>query len=123
MTGIVSEGRQIRSGNDPIAKLGKVFKKPFERFTPKAIIRYFMYMPLNFIPVVGTVLFIILQGKKFGPNAHARYFQLKEMNARQREEFVEKRKGAYTRYDLDIVTKKTRGANAGWQLWCCGSAV
>lgn len=48
--GIVSEGRQLKSGGDPIAKLGKLLKSPFEKFTPKALIRYVMYLPLNFIP-------------------------------------------------------------------------
>lgn len=62
-TGIVREGREIKSGNDPIQKLGKILKSPFEKFSPKAIIRYLMYLPLNFIPVVGTVLFIIIQGR------------------------------------------------------------
>jgi hypothetical protein len=97
MTNIVSEGRQIKSGIDSMARLGKLIKKPFARFTPKALIRYLMYLPLNFIPVVGTVLFVILQGRKSGPAAHARYFQLKGLSAHQREEFVEKRKAAYTR--------------------------
>jgi hypothetical protein len=57
-----------------------------------------MYLPLNFIPVVGTVIFIILQGRKFGPTAHARYFQLKKMNKHRQDEFIEQRRGAYTRY-------------------------
>jgi hypothetical protein len=56
-----------------------------------------MYLPLNFIPVVGTVLFVILQGRKFGPTAHARYFQLKQMSKREKGEFIDKRKAAYTR--------------------------
>jgi hypothetical protein len=98
MAEIVSEGRQVKSGNDSIARLGKLAKKPFAKFTPTAIIRYFMYLPLNFIPVVGTVLFIILQGRRFGPNAHARYFQLKQMSKSQKEDFIEKHKAAYTRY-------------------------
>lgn len=62
MTSIVSEGRHIKSGNDSMAKLGTLVKKPFAKFTPKAFIRYLMYLPLNFIPVVGSVLFVILQG-------------------------------------------------------------
>lgn len=63
MTDFVSEGRQIKSGHrDPIAKLGTLVKKPFAKFTPEAIIRYFMYLPLNFIPVVGTAIFLTLQG-------------------------------------------------------------
>lgn len=62
-TNLVTEGRELKSGNDPMAKLGKVLKSPFERFSPSAIIRYVMYLPLNFIPVVGTVVFIGLQGQ------------------------------------------------------------
>lgn len=62
-TGIVSEGREVKSGSDPMQKLGKILKSPFEKFSPKALIRYFIYLPLNFIPVVGTAIFIFLQGQ------------------------------------------------------------
>ena len=102
MTEMVSEGRTIKSGSDSIARLGKLAKKPFAKFTPTAIIRYFMYLPLNFIPIVGTVLFIIMQGRRFGPNAHARYFQLKQMSKPQQDDFIEKHKAAYTRYVIPI---------------------
>ena len=72
--------------------------KPFARFTPTAIIKYFMYLPLNFIPLVGTVLFVLVQGKRSGPNAHARYFQLKGMNKERKEKYIEERRGAYTSF-------------------------
>jgi hypothetical protein len=49
-TGVVSEGRQLKSGSDSIARLGKILKSPFSRFSPKALVRYVMYLPLNFIP-------------------------------------------------------------------------
>ena len=97
-TNLVSEGRQIKPGGDPIAKLGKLFKKPFQKFTPTALVRYFMYLPLNFIPVVGTVMFVVLQGKRAGPAAHARYFQLKQWNSGQKQKHVEEYRAAYTRY-------------------------
>ncbi|KAF2654154.1 hypothetical protein K491DRAFT_694108 [Lophiostoma macrostomum CBS 122681] len=103
LTSLVSTERQVKSGSDPIARMGKIMSKPFARFTPKAIIRYFMYLPLNFIPVVGTVLFIVLQGRKFGPTAHARYFQLKQMGKREKAEFIEKRKAAYTSFGVPAV--------------------
>lgn len=113
---LVAKQRQVKSSGagDAIARLGKLVSKPFAKFTPQAIIRYFMYLPLNFIPVVGTVIFILLQGKKYGPNAHARYFQLKGecssaiwcwydfvdkgtgMSQTQREQQIEDRRGAYT---------------------------
>lgn len=95
---LVSDGRQIQSGRDPIAKLGKLMMRPLAKFTPSALIRYFLYLPLNFIPVVGTVAFVILQGKRNGPAAHARYFQLKKWSKGQREAFVEENQGAYTSY-------------------------
>ena len=97
-TDLVSSGRQIKAGNDPVAKLGKLIKKPFAKFSPDAIIRYFLYLPLNFIPVIGTVMFVVLQGRRAGPAAHTRYFQLKEWNSAQREKHVEEHKAAYTRY-------------------------
>ena len=96
-TELVSGGREVKAGSDPMAKLGKLVKKPFAKFTPQAVIRYFLYLPLNFIPVVGTVIFIVLQGRKAGPGAHSRYFQLKGWNESQKQKHVEERKAAYTR--------------------------
>lgn len=49
-SGIVGEGRQLQSGGDSVQRLGKILKSPFEKYSPKAFIRYFMYLPLNFIP-------------------------------------------------------------------------
>ena len=119
MTTLVSNERQVKSGNDPIAKLGKLVSKPFAKFTPSAIIRYFMYLPLNFIPVIGTVLFVILQGRKFGPTAHARYFQLKQMKKQEKEQFIERRKAAYARCVLVTQLSSKHTDNA--QLRCSGS--
>ena len=101
-TDLVSSGRQIKAGGDPMAKLGKLVKKPFTKFTPTALIRYFLYLPLNFIPVVGTIVFVILQGRRAGPVAHSRYFQLKGWNQVQREKHIEEHKAAYTRYVKSI---------------------
>lgn len=96
-TDLVSGGRQIKAGGDPMAKLGKLVKQPFAKFTPKALIRYFMYLPLNFIPVVGTVIFVILQGRRAGPTAHQRYFQLKGWSSSQQQQHIDEYKAAYTR--------------------------
>ncbi|KAL2037848.1 hypothetical protein N7G274_009322 [Stereocaulon virgatum] len=102
-TNLVSEGRQIKGGNDIMGKLGKITKKPFQKFTPTALVRYLMYLPLNFIPVVGTVMFVILQGKRAGPAAHTRYFQLKQWNSSQRQKHVEEYEAAYTSFGVAAV--------------------
>ncbi|KAL9102037.1 MAG: hypothetical protein Q9163_002770 [Psora crenata] len=102
-TDLVSGGRHVQDGGDPIAKLGKLVKDPFAKYTPSAIIRYLMYLPLNFIPVVGTVMFVVLQGQRTGPAAHTRYFELKQWNKSQREKHVEAYRGAYTSFGLAAV--------------------
>ncbi|TVY50927.1 Outer spore wall protein RRT8 [Lachnellula cervina] len=96
-TGVLAEGRQLKAGNfnDPIAKLGKLIKSPFEKFTPKALIRYVMYLPLNFIPIVGTVIFVLLQGKARGNAVHTR---LKKWSNSQREEWLKENTAPYTAF-------------------------
>ena len=96
---LVGQGRQVKaSGSDPISKLGKMLKRPF------ALIRYLMFLPLNAIPFVGTVIFVILQGRKAGPGAHDRYFQLKGWSSEQRRRHIEEFSGAYTRYVGSVLS-------------------
>ena len=95
--GLVKEGRQVTGAGDPVARLGKMVKKPFERFAPNAVIRYLMYLPLNFIPVVGSVMFVMLQGRRVGPSSHGRYFQLKGWKEEKKTKHVEAYQAAYTR--------------------------
>ncbi|OTB07323.1 hypothetical protein M426DRAFT_318009 [Hypoxylon sp. CI-4A] len=97
-TGVVSEGRQLKSGSDPISRLGKVLKNPFSKFTPKALVRYIMYLPLNFIPVVGTILFILIQGRTRGSSVHGRYFQLKGWTSSQQNDWLKRHTGPYTTF-------------------------
>jgi hypothetical protein len=53
-TNLVSAGREVKGGQgDAIQRLGKALKKPFSRFSVNELVRYFMYLPLNFIP--GTL--------------------------------------------------------------------
>ncbi|KAK7946142.1 uncharacterized protein PG986_010463 [Apiospora aurea] len=99
-TGVVSEGRQLKSGRDPIDRLGKILKSPFEKFSPKALIRYVMYLPLNFIPVAGTAIFIVLQGRTRGQSVHGRYFQLKKWSKSRQSEWLETHTGAYSAFGV-----------------------
>ncbi len=48
--GIVAEGRELKSAGDAIQRLGKALKTPFKRLSVNELIRYVMYLPLNFIP-------------------------------------------------------------------------
>ncbi|OQN96604.1 hypothetical protein B0A48_17034 [Cryoendolithus antarcticus] len=102
---LVARERTVKSGGagNVMARLGKLAGKPFAKFTPQAIIRYFMFLPLNLIPIVGTIAFVVLQGRRTGPQAHNRYYQLKGMDKTQREQAVEKRKAAYASFGIVAV--------------------
>lgn len=108
---LVSEGRQVEGsssrsskGKDPMARLGAIVKRPIEsarEITPESVIKSLLYLPLNFVPVIGTMLYVFVQGKKVGPLLHERYFQLKKWDSEhassdERREWVEKKRAAYT---------------------------
>jgi hypothetical protein len=97
-TKVVEGSREIKAGKfgDPMRKLGKVVKGVGEKYSVKGLVRYLMYLPLNFIPVVGTVVFVALQGKSRGDGVHARYFQMKGWSNTQKEEWLRQHTGAYT---------------------------
>ncbi|KAK4247821.1 hypothetical protein C7999DRAFT_31768 [Corynascus novoguineensis] len=95
---IVAEGREIKTGGDSIQRLGKALKKPFRRFNINELIRYVMYLPLNFVPVVGTVTFLLLRGRSRGESVHDRYFQLKGWPSSRRSQWLKDHKGPYTAF-------------------------
>jgi uncharacterized protein involved in cysteine biosynthesis len=99
---LVSDGRQLKSGGmgDPISRLGKLVKKPFAKLSPAALIRSVLYLPLNFIPVVGTLVYIVVQGKRIGPTAHDRYFQLKGWDRTRKEEWLKTHAPEYTSFGV-----------------------
>jgi len=56
--------------------IGKTLRKPLNKFSTEGILRYLISLPLNSIPIVGTVVFLIWNGVKAGPALHGRYFYL-----------------------------------------------
>ncbi|KAF9886094.1 hypothetical protein FE257_012029 [Aspergillus nanangensis] len=100
---LVAQGRQVdqpssasREGADAISRLGKLVKRPMAKLNPQTILRSLLLLPLNFVPVVGTVVYVFVQGRRFGPVSHERYFQLKGWGGKRSDEWVEEHKGAYT---------------------------
>jgi len=126
MTNLVSEGRQLNmSSNHPLGRLGKMVKKPFARYTPRAFVLYLMYLPLNLIPLVGTIAFATMQGKRSGPTAHERYFQLKRWSTVQKQEWITKHQGAYTSFGIaTMVTEMIPVLNVFFMFTnACGAAL
>jgi uncharacterized protein involved in cysteine biosynthesis len=93
---LVQNGRELTSDNSsPMARLGSLAKKPLSKLSIQPLIRYLFRLPLNFIPVVGTAVFLMVQGREMGPAMHDRYFALKGYTEAQREEFLKRNKAGY----------------------------
>lgn len=100
---LVEKGRPVTtqsSGGKTVRHLGKALTSPLNKFSTDNVVRYLLTLPLNFIPVVGTVFFLGYNGYKAGPGALGRYFQLKGWDKAKRQQFVEKRRGAFTGFGV-----------------------
>ncbi|EAS36474.1 uncharacterized protein CIMG_01828 [Coccidioides immitis RS] len=104
-TALVARGRELDSSGgvgDPIARLGRVVRR---RFTGGGVgsvvtmwLRSLLYLPLNFVPVVGSLMYLVGQGKRVGNMAHVRYFELKGWTSEEKERWLKENRAAYTSF-------------------------
>lgn len=59
------------------------------------IIELIVFLPLNFIPVVGTPAFIIITGTRLGKLAHYRWFQIKGFSKVEQKQVLRDRAWEY----------------------------
>ncbi|SPN99752.1 uncharacterized protein DNG_02603 [Cephalotrichum gorgonifer] len=105
--GLVEEGRELHAGGSAMERLGKILKSPLEKFSLKGIIRYILYLPLNFIPIVGTFIFLLVQDWD-GPGltvdillkVGAGYFQLKKWPESRQTDWLKIHVAPYTAFGL-----------------------
>lgn len=76
----------------------EAFIRPFQSLSRDGLIKYLVTLPLNLIPGLGTVAFLILNGQRGGPGWHSRYHQLKGLTKQQRIQFIRERQPEYTAY-------------------------
>ena len=105
---LVQAGR-TRNASSTARNVGSQLVKPLQALSADGLLRYALSLPLNFIPAVGTVLFLLYNGHKAGPGWHSRYFDLKGMSKAQRATFVENRRAEYTAYVTFLVMKSKIG--------------
>ncbi|KZT56005.1 hypothetical protein CALCODRAFT_524429 [Calocera cornea HHB12733] len=124
---LVSRGREIKKTSTG-KRLGAALTRPLARFSPQAVIRYVLSIPLNLIPLVGTVFFILYNGVRGGPGWHDRYFQLKKFDKDQKAAFIHARRGAYSSFGATALALNmvplaslflTFTSEVGAALWAC----
>ncbi|KAG9062995.1 hypothetical protein KI688_004595 [Linnemannia hyalina] len=59
------------------------------------IVLWLATLPLNFIPVAGSVTFCYINGKAMVPDIHRRYFDMKRMTEDERKDWIRKRQADY----------------------------
>lgn len=95
---LVGRSRVLHTdGETPVKMLGKpTTSAVYAPFSLRQIVEFIVLLPLNFIPVAGVPLFLLLTGYRAGPFHHWRYFQLLDMTKKQRKEYIKKRQLSYT---------------------------
>ncbi|KAI4181676.1 MAG: hypothetical protein L6R41_006478 [Letrouitia leprolyta] len=82
---------------DPVKALGKPSTSAvYSPFSLRQVIEFIIFLPLNFIPVAGTPLFLVMTGYRAGPLHHWRYFKLLHFTRKERNTYIAKHKLQYT---------------------------
>ncbi|KAL8968296.1 MAG: hypothetical protein Q9183_002528 [Haloplaca sp. 2 TL-2023] len=99
---LVSTSRPLNpEASDPVKQLGKPMGSAvYSPFSLRQIIEFILFLPLNFIPIAGTPLFIIVTGYRAGPLHHWRYFKFLGFNKKERNRHIQQRKLQYTSFGI-----------------------
>jgi len=83
--------------NDPVRRLGKPTRSSvYGPFSFRQIAEFILLLPLNLVPYFGVPLFLLLTGYRAGPLQHWRYFKLLDLDKKNRNAFVKRRRWQYT---------------------------
>ncbi|KAI9662544.1 MAG: hypothetical protein M1821_008711 [Bathelium mastoideum] len=86
---------------DPLRRLDKPIKPAvYGPFSLRQTIEFIAFLPLNLIPWVGVPLFIFLVGRRAGPLLQWRYFQLREFDRKERNDFIKHYRTSYTMFGI-----------------------
>ena len=96
--GLVASCRLINAhGSTPTQRLGEpTTSAVYSPFSLRQIVEFVLFLPLNFVPVIGTPIFLILTGYRAGPLHHWRYFKLLGLSKHERQETIGKSRLRYT---------------------------
>lgn len=68
----------------------------YSPFSFRQIAEFILFLPLNFIPILGTPAFLLITGARAGPLHHWRYFKLQGLTKKERNSEIRKRSLKYT---------------------------
>ncbi|KAG0374243.1 hypothetical protein BGX24_010649 [Mortierella sp. AD032] len=105
-----SDNNNSGSGSDDTIKVSSTAGKPIVKKRRRDVVKdaslqfgqrialWLVTLPLNFVPVVGSVVFCYINGKAIVPDIHRRYFDMKRMTEEERKVWIQKRQADYTAF-------------------------
>ncbi|CAO1602936.1 hypothetical protein XANCAGTX0491_006532 [Xanthoria calcicola] len=102
---LVATSRMVDpTAGDPVKQLGKPMASAiYSPFSLRQIIEFIVFLPLNFIPVAGAPLFLVMTGYRAGPLHHHRYLHLLGFTKQQRNIYLNRRKLRYTWFGMTAL--------------------
>lgn len=94
---LVSVGRMLdTSAENSVKMLGTpIIKSVYSPFSLRQIVEFIILLPLNLIPFVGVPFFLLLTGYRAGPLQHWRYWKLRDLTKKERNQEIKKRQLKY----------------------------
>lgn len=90
-----------RSSMTPLAATKRFFKQtPKKVIFPFWAIQCLIKISLHFIPIIGPLILIILEGPSNGRKAHKRYFELKGFDDKAEKSWVAERRAQYMGFGI-----------------------
>lgn len=114
------------SAASSVKQLGKpTMSAVYSPFSFRQILEFMLFLPLNFIPLIGTPAFLLLTGARGGPLHHYRYFKLKGYSRKDKRREVRERKWKYTWFGTMALTLQLIPVFSMFFLLstACGSAL
>ncbi|KAG9234226.1 hypothetical protein BJ875DRAFT_504842 [Amylocarpus encephaloides] len=96
--GLVSPSRVLhQDAPNTVKMLGKPTSSAiYSPFSFRQIAEFVVFLPLNFIPVIGVPFFLVLTGARAGPLHHFRWFKLRGLARKEKSNEIRQRKWKYT---------------------------
>ena len=87
----------LPEGEDPVRQLGPPVRGAvYSPFSLRQIVEFVVLLPLNLVPGVGVLAFLLLTGYRAGPLHHWRFHQLLGLTRKERKAFVRRKRLSYT---------------------------
>lgn len=126
---LVKRSRPVKAQDEmtnPVKRLGRPqISAVYSPFSLRQIVEFVLLLPLNFVPVFGTVVFLVLTGYRAGPLHHWRYFKLLALSKKERKATERRKRLPYTWFGTSaLVLQLVPGLSMLFLLTtACGSAL